>query len=271
MDLHAKIDELREAQRQREEEHRRRMALDPAYRDEQERIEASRRAEQEAEKRRAERQRGDEIAKCRRAKGIPEKFWPFDDAHRAGAAAAELPASVARAHHWVTRFLRGPREWVFLFLAGPPGVGKTAEGTWFLDAPLVRSEPVGLDGEERQVVRESGGLFVTASEFAKAGTYARELWEEVSGAPRLVIDDLGVEQLDGKGYALTNLANLLYHRHAHELKTLVTLNITKAAFAEQYATHDGGRLRDRLTESAQFVELSGPSLRRRLVLDEDGA
>ena len=79
----------------------------------------------------------------------------------------------------------------------------------------------------------------------------------------------GAEQLDGKGQALSNLAHLLYHRHAHELRTVVTLNMTKAAFGERYARHDGGRLRDRFAEAAWFVELTGTSLRRRLVLEED--
>jgi hypothetical protein len=51
---------------------------------------------------------------------------------------------------------------------------------------------------------------------------------------------------------------------------VITLNLTQAAFAERYASHDGGRLRDRLAESAWFVELTGPSLRKRLALEEAG-
>jgi DNA replication protein DnaC len=262
------IRELVDRARQQQEEHERRMATEPAYRAEQEHLAAERHEREVRERGAAERERAAMIEKGRRGKGVPEKFWPFLDAHRAGAA-ADLPASVVRAHQWVVRFLAGAPGWTFLFLAGPPGVGKTAEAAWFLDAPIVSTEPADLWHEQvREVVRESAGRFATAAELAKASTYAGEFWEEISDAPRLVIDDLGVEQLDGKGYSLSNLAHLLYHRHAHELRTVVTLNMTKAAFAERYATHDGGRLRDRLNESAWFVELAGPSLRKRLLLEE---
>jgi hypothetical protein len=77
-----------------------------------------------------------------------------------------------------------------------------------------------------------------------------------------------VETLDAKGWALGNLTSLLYHRHAHQLPTVITLNLTKQAFMERYASHDGGRLRDRLGESAWFAALSGPSLRPRLSLED---
>jgi DNA replication protein DnaC len=258
-----------ERQRQREEEHRHRMATDPAYRAEQERIEAESREREQEENRREERQRRASIEKGRREKGIPEKFWPYLDAWRAGAGAS-VPESVGKARDWVERFLAGKQEWVFLFLAGSVGTGKTSAACRFLDAPWTGLESDPWGGEPRKVTREAAGRFVTAEEIAKASTYAGEFWGELRDAPRLVLDDLGWERLDDKGNALANLLHLLAHRHAHRLRTVVTANLTRQAFEARYAVHDGGRLRDRLAESAWFVELTGPSQRRRLSLEEAG-
>lgn len=265
--MSASIANIAERARQRAEEHERLMATDPEYRAKQERIEAEERAREQAEKRRQERERRATIEKRRAEKAIPEKFWPYLDAWRAGPV-PDLAPSVAKAHAAVQRFLAGAPGWVFLFLLGPVGVGKTAAALWFLDAPRVTTEPADpWSGETRTVTREASGRFVTAEQLAKASTYAGEFWDGIRDASRLVIDDLGTERLDDKGWALTNLTALLSHRHAHELPTLITANLTRKAIEERYASHDGGRLRDRLAESAWPVELTGPSLRRRLTLD----
>ncbi len=263
------IAEITDRARQQMEEHERRMATDPEYRAEQEQVEAQRREDEEKADRAEELVRREELERHRKAKGIPEKFWPYLDAWRAGAV-ADLPASVAKAHAAVQRFLAGAPGWVFLFLLGPVGVGKTVAALWFLDAPRVRLEPDPWGGKARRVTRDVGGRFVTAEQLAKASTFAADsLWNEAREAPRLVIDDLGVERLDDKGWALANLTALLCHRHAYQLPTLITANLTRKAIEERYAAHDGGRLRDRLGESAWPVELTGPSLRSRLSLDLD--
>jgi hypothetical protein len=261
------ISDVVERARRQAEEHERRMATDPAYRAKQESLQVEGAA---ADRQTEDRRRAAGVEKARRTKKVPEKFWPFLDAYRAGAGTESSAGSVVTAHYWVSRFLRGGKAgWTFLFLAGPPGVGKTAEACWFLDAPIVRTEPVAWGEDAREVTRESAGQFVTAAELSKASSFASDYWEAISDTPRLVVDDLGVEQLDGKGYALSNLAHVLYHRHARALRTVVTLNIARGAFLERYATHDGGRLRDRLTESAWFVDLAGSSLRKRLQLEEE--
>lgn len=261
------IADLAARARQRQEEHERRLASDAEYRADYERLEASRREIEATAARQAARQRRAAIVAARSEKAIPEAFWPHLDAYRDASNTEALPASIEAAHALVTRFLNSAqREWVFLFLAGPPGVGKTTEACWFLDAPRVY-EVRGPEGQLKRDVEESGGVFVTAAELAKASTYDAKFWGRVNDAQRLVVDDLGWEQLDGKGQALSNLAHLLCHRHAHLLPTVVTLNVTQAAFAERYAAHDGGRLRDRLAQSAWFAEITGPSLRRPLSIE----
>ena len=112
---------------------------------------------------------------------------------------------------------------------------------------------------------------MTAEELTKAPVFERAgaetLWKEARGAHRLVIDDLGVETLDAKDWALGNLTALFYHRHAHQLPTVVTMNMDRQGFLQRF-DKDGGRLRDRLRESARFQPIVGPSQRRALALDE---
>jgi DNA replication protein DnaC len=255
---------LLERVRLQEQEHERRMREDPAYRSEQERIQAEKREREAAEKRRDERQRREAIEKSRREKGIPDKFWPYLDAWRAGTD-ADPPPSVAKARGTVERFLAGKPEWVFLILGGSVGAGKTTAAAWFLDAPWTGLEPDPWGGESKKVKREARGMFVTAAELVKASNYDREFWGPCENAPRLVIDDLGRERLNDN--ALANILELLAHRHAHGLRTLITANLNRKAFEERYTSQDGGRLRDRLAESALFVELAGKSLRRPLAIE----
>lgn len=260
-----------ERARRQAEEHERRMATDPEYRREQERITLERRQAEEADRAEGERQRLAAITKRREEKAVPAAAWPYLDVWRAGGG-SDLPSSVVKAHAWVQRFLAGAPRWSFLFLIGPVGVGKTVAACWFLDAPRTTSEPGTLfGGAPRQVTRETSGKFVSGEELAKASSYSAEFWDGLRDAPRLVIDDLGAEELDAKGHALGNIVALLYSRHANGRPTVITGNVTQQAFLARYAAHDGGRLRDRLAESAWFVPLAGPSLRRRLVLEEDAA
>jgi DNA replication protein DnaC len=254
----------------KEDEHAHRMKEDPTYRVEFERREAQRLAGEEEDRKFAQRQRRAALDKARQAKGIPATFNPFLDAWREGQG-NDAPASAQKAHGWIQRFLRESGEWVFLFLGGPVGVGKSCAAAWFLDAPRITSEPDPFGGPTRTTTRDVAGRFITAEALTKASTFAADFWDGLRDAPRLVIDDLGVERLDDKGWALANLTALLSHRHAHRLPTVITLNLNRRTFEERYAAHDGGRLRDRLAESAWFVELTGPSLRRRLSLEPTSA
>lgn len=260
------LSEFAERIRQRQEEHERRMREDPAYRSEQEALEAKEREREAAEERRQAEAQRQALAKHRGEKGIPEFTWRHLDAFRAGS--FEAPGPAAEALRWVSRFLANdPPGWLFLLLAGEPGLGKTVAASWYADAPWIGTE-LGWKGEPRTVTREVNARFVTATELARQSAFDAEWWGALRDAARLVIDDLGVERLDDKGWALSNLVDLLLHRHAHQLPTVITMNIGQQTFEARYAAHDGGRLRDRLAQSAWFVVLKGPSLRRPLLLEE---
>lgn len=258
------LSSLMERMQERQAEHERRLREEPAYRAEQEAIEAKRREEEVAGERRKAAEQRQALAKRRSEKGIPEFTRPHLDAFRAGR--MDAPGAAAEALRWVNRFLSSEADWLFLFLAGTPGLGKTVAASWFADAPSTCTEP-DWNGNPRQVTREVGARFVTAEELARQSTFDGEFWEAIRETPRLVIDDLGVERLDDKGWALANLLGLFAHRHARRLPTVITMNISRQVFETRYAAHDGGRLRDRLAESGWFVALEGPSLRRRLSLE----
>lgn len=273
-EVDARVAATCERQHRAAEEHERRLREDPAYRAD---FEARQRRSQEwmeAERRENEAARRRAIAAARADKGIPRRFWPFLDLHRRGGD-TNFPDTVRRAHDLVDRFGRRGVAWSMLILAGPPGVGKTTEAAWYLDEPyrqVVRSPRWNSPGEVDEKsywVEQLDRRLISAEDLAKASLYDEEYWSEFRDRARLVVDDLGVEQLDAKGYALGNIISLLSHRHAHSLPTLITTNLRRADFERRYGSHDGGRFLDRLKESAHFEALAGPSLRRAVRLDGD--
>jgi DNA replication protein DnaC len=188
------------------------------------------------------------------------KDGPYDDP-----AVDVTNPSYKQALKYINRFLWPPDWWTLLILAGPPGTGKTSLALRYLDAPTPRRLT-----KDKEFERTSG-LFVTANELARASDFDAEFWKACRKANALVIDDLGSEKLDGAGRALHNIVQVFYDRYAEGKPTVVTTNLARADFDARYAAHDGGRFRDRLRESAWFIELTGPSLREPLELDLDVA
>jgi len=76
-----------------------------------------------------------------------------------------------------------------------------------------------------------------------------------SRAPRLFLDDLGVER--PTEYNADVLTRLLYARYTRNLPTWITTNLTTAAIAERY----GDRILSRLVERSRFIALSGADRR----------
>ena len=160
-----------------------------------------------------------------------------------------------------------------LVLAGPPGVGKTIAGAWWASLPVTRRQwnPMAWTIEGKGAWAESVGSsrFESAIELVRHGTYGEgvEFWDDLKTVDRLVLDDLGTEPLDGKGYALANFSDVLTQRHAWKRQTLITTNLPQDAFSARYLASDGGRLRDRFREGGLFFEVTGSSLRKRLTLE----
>ena len=117
------------------------------------------------------------------------------------------------------------------------------------------------DGYELPEARRVG-RFVKALDLVRAGTYDDAFWTRLKATPFLVVDDLGTEPLDDKGWALANIAALIDARYDSTAKTVITTNLDAGQFKARYGASDGGRLVDRLRESAEFVQFDGASMRQ---------
>lgn len=175
--------------------------------------------------------------RCREVAGMPERV-------RNMLTTVTNTAAVESARE----FISGSRT--LLVLAGGTGCGKTVAGCVAIDEYLQR------DGYRFRRV----GRFVKAIDLVRAGTFDAEFWEGHERSPLLVIDDLGTEPLDEKGWALANLAALIDKRYDACRKTILTTNLDVARFKARYC-NDGGRLADRIREAGAFIEFDGKSLR----------
>ncbi len=139
----------------------------------------------------------------------------------------------------VRRFMAGdPKGETTLVLGGPQGTGKTVAAVWAL-------------GEI------AGGRFIKAVDLARVDAYNREENEALMMPPLLVIDDLGTEYADRKGFLLSLIDALIDGRHANYRRTIMTTNMPASVFKERY----GERIADRIRESGQFFGVSGESMR----------
>jgi len=123
----------------------------------------------------------------------------------------------------------------FLVMSGGVGCGKTgASSLWAVN---------------------QGAVFITAKAFGSMSPYSDDA-RAVVLAKRLVLDDLGAEYADAKGFFLANLDALIDHRYAQRLGTIITTNLGSQAFKAY-----GDRVLDRLRESGSFKQVFGKSLR----------
>lgn len=147
----------------------------------------------------------------------------------------------------------------YLFLLGRPGTGKSDAAAYAL---FHANEQVRLmDGQD--VLVPISSEYVQAFDVIRAGTYDREFWAALLSPHILVLDDLGAEPLDGKGWGKANLLNLLAQREANLTKTIVTSNATYQQLTETYLSGAGQRVLDRMREFPEksVFELAGDSLR----------
>jgi DNA replication protein DnaC len=133
-----------------------------------------------------------------------------------------------------------------MVIAGNPGCGKTTAACWwlmeFIIAPLT----------PRKAPR-----FTTAPAIARMNKFDGRQMGDLIHAPRLVIDDLGVEYSDERGAFLSLLDEIVDARYAAERPTLVTTNLADEDFAKRY----DGRIYDRIRDAGGFYALDNPSMR----------
>jgi DNA replication protein DnaC len=146
-------------------------------------------------------------------------------------------------HTWTER---ADRPWC-LVLSSSTGVGKsTAAGAWLRE----------LAGSVECIVSQPVRRWWPATELAALDFYGDQ-FPRICDCTALVVDDLGVEYNDVRGAFVSKFDRLLDARYRELRRTIVTTNLTAAAFAERYEE----RIRDRLREGAIWASISGQSLR----------
>lgn len=145
-----------------------------------------------------------------------------------------------------TRAVDGHRDGCLLLL-GEPGTGKSvAAARWVLTAGLSMRPWWGIDGADGFVWSYRGPrlLWRTAKSLSRVKQYDKDEMETLLCPDRLVIDDIGMEYLDTKGFLASLIDEIVHERHRRELPTVMTANLSPADFMERY----GKRVVDRIAE-----------------------
>lgn len=144
------------------------------------------------------------------------------------------------------RFLQDDHV-VFLVLLGGVGTGKTAAAARALS--------------EHTTGRRTS-RFLTADALSRLGGFSKaDELEQVERCDFLVLDDLGAEYGDSKGWFVSLLSGLVSARYAAMKRTVITSNLD----AEGLRAY-GERFVDRLREVGVVVEIAGQSMRPKLRL-----
>ena len=114
--------------------------------------------------------------------------------------------------------------------------------------------------------------FLTADAFARLSPYT-PAWDTYANWPAIVLDDLGREYLDPRGFFQSSLDSLIDRRYSRALDLLITTNLrgkrrqpdkpVSADDPPQFAERCGARVVDRIKEVGKFLTVAGPSLRPR--------
>lgn len=142
------------------------------------------------------------------------------------------------------RFL-AQHEKPILVLLGGVGCGKTTAATW--------------------IAREAGGSRpgkVLATVLERRGRYDREaavpLMAWLDARTLVVLDDLGVEPLDSKGYFAALVDELADGAYSHHRRLVITSNASDDVLRERM----GARVWSRIRQAAVVEGVHGPDLRR---------
>jgi DNA replication protein DnaC len=89
--------------------------------------------------------------------------------------------------------------------------------------------------------------------------FAANAVSSVTKAGFLVIDDLGAEYSDSKGFFASLFDEVVNARYENMRPTILTTNLDVEGFAARY----GERIVDRIREAGRFLNCGAQSLRRR--------
>jgi hypothetical protein len=150
-----------------------------------------------------------------------------------------------------------------LVLSGGVGCGKTIAATERCRAFIFATENWNTyDADKYETephFKANLPVWTTASELARIDHFSELAVSRFMDAPLLVVDDLGAEYLDAKGFFAALLDEVVDSRYANKRATIFTSNLDAAAFAARY----GARVVDRIREAGRFVGCGATSLRGR--------
>lgn len=178
--------------------------------------------------------------------GAPRRVWDI--------LAGELfeTEALTRVKEWVVSRKSDPSVWCLVLSAGK-GAGKSIAAGYAMEELGARS----VDTQDRLGHGEDIVAWWPSSRLARLSGYDGK-FDKICESPSLVVvDDLGTEFLDSKGWFLQAVDALVDARYAGYLPTIITTNLTALAFKERYSE----RVVDRLRDGGSFFEFAGRSLR----------
>lgn len=164
--------------------------------------------------------------------------------------------ATARVSKWVTENRSDPSSWC-LVLSATKGLGKSVAAGYA--AKLFAESGTGLLSywDNREKDQKTLPSWWPISKFARIDSYNGQ-FEAVCQYPGLIVlDDLGSEYIDQKGWMHQALDAFIDERYSEYRPTLITTNLSAADFRKRYSE----RICDRLREGGAFFEFSGGSLR----------
>ena len=169
-----------------------------------------------------------------RSRGIPERLWPMLHDGAPDETVGPLAPKPSPALEAVGRFTSPSERRLVLVLAGPVDSGKTTAAAW--------------------AAAWAHGRLVKAIDLLRAGLYPDDhgFWPRLYAEHLLVVDDLGTEPLDAKGFGLAAISDLIDRRYDGARKTILTTNLPGAAFRSRF----GERLWRRLVEVGMWIDLA---------------
>ncbi len=144
----------------------------------------------------------------------------------------------------VKKFLDAEQQ-VFLVLSGATGTRKSGSSAWgvcnhpgrFISASALSQAALGQEGDSAEKMRL------------------------IRNAPLLVLDDIGREYADEKGWFMNVFNALIDERYGAMRKTIITTNLDASAFKARYQE----RIADRIRELGEWAQVKGASVRRKWV------
>jgi DNA replication protein DnaC len=159
---------------------------------------------------------------------------------------------------FATLATQGVSQWLhsgktFLLLLGDKGAGKTVAACEALSLAKKPIHFLGPDGPVRSWSYASElGLFIDATTLCQAAyrSDGYAVQERAAKVQTLVIDDLGVERMDGAGIWASAFDALVKRRESHRLRTVFTANLmgakgdaSKSMFRERYGDRAYSRIK----------------------------